>query len=126
MVVPSGQFRFVYSPRNYEEADAFYRKGLGLGIDHEWDYGSGDRGVVFCAAAGMIELLGLAPGQEYVKPQGFGIAIEVEDADHWFELAKERGLKIVQEPVTYSWGHRVVRLEDPEGVVVSLFQVVKS
>jgi uncharacterized glyoxalase superfamily protein PhnB len=78
------------------------------------------------AAGGMIELLGLTPSTQYVQPQGVGVLFQVDSADHWFGLAKERGLKVIQEPTTYPWGHRVVRLADPDGLVVSLFNPVQS
>jgi catechol 2,3-dioxygenase-like lactoylglutathione lyase family enzyme len=124
MSLPTGQFRLVFSPKNYEASHAFYVQGLGLPIDHEWDYGGGDRGIVFLAASGMIELLGLAPGAQYVQPQGVGVLIQVDSADRWHQLAQERSLPVIQEPVTYPWGHRVVRLQDPDGLVVSLFHPV--
>lgn len=124
MVLTNGQFRVVYSPQDYEAAVAFYRDGLGLPVDHEWDFGGGDRGIVFIAGGGMVELIGLMPGQEYVKPQGIGLLIQVDDADRWFKLAGERALNVVQEPTTYPWGQRIVRLADPDGIVVSLFAPV--
>jgi len=126
MILPTGQFRFVFYPKDYAATYAFYRSGLGLSVDHEWDYGAGDCGVVFFAASGMIELLSLAPDSEYVKPQGIQMLIEVDDVDLWFRMSQERGLQILQEPVTYPWGHRVLRLKDPDGVVVSLFSAVPA
>lgn len=124
MITQNGQFRFVFSPRDFEASRSFYRDGLGLPVDHEWDYGGGDRGIVFFAAGGMIELLGLAPGAEYVRPQGVMMLIQVDDVDRWHSLAQERGLAIVLEPTSFPWGHRVLRLSDPDGIVVSLFTVI--
>lgn len=125
MILPTGQFRLVFKPKDFEASLAFYRKGLMLPVDHEWDYGGGDRGIVFFAASGMVELLGIEPGGEYVRPQGVSMLLEVDGVDHWFELAKERGLIVIQKPTTFPWGHRVLRLQDPDGIVVSLFEVVK-
>jgi predicted enzyme related to lactoylglutathione lyase len=124
MTLPTGQFRLVFSPKDFEASLAFYREGLDLPVDHEWDYGGGDRGIVFLAAAGMIELLGLAPGAQYVQPQGVIVLIQVDSADRWHKLAQERGLPVVQEPTSYPWGQRVVRLQDPDGLVVALFNPV--
>lgn len=126
MILANGQFRFVFHPRDFDASAAFYRQGLELPVDHEWDYGSGDRGIVFFAASGMVELLGLHAGQAYVQPQGIDMLIQVDDADRWFKYAQERGLNVVQEPMTFPWGHRVVRLQDPDGITVSLFNVVSS
>jgi predicted enzyme related to lactoylglutathione lyase len=126
MILANGQFRFVFRPKDFEASAAFYRAGLALPVDHEWDYGGGDRGIVFFAASGMIELLGLAPGSEYVKPQGVDMLIQVDDADRWLKYAQERGLVVLLEPTTFPWGHRVIRLRDPDGVTVSLFSVVNK
>lgn len=126
MILPEGQFRFVFRPRDFEASAAFYREGLELPVDHEWDYGGGDRGIVFYAGSGMVELLGLLPGDSYVKPQGVDMTIQVDSADRWLELARERGLQVVLQPTTFPWGHRVIRLLDPDGIVVSLFEVVST
>lgn len=123
-MLPNGQFRLVFFPKDYAASVAFYRDGLTLPIDHDWDYGSGDKGTVFIAASGMIEVMGLAEGAQYVKPQGLGVLIQVDDADRWHQLAKERGLTITQAPTSYPWGHRVLRLADPDGVIVSLFSTI--
>jgi uncharacterized glyoxalase superfamily protein PhnB len=74
----------------------------------------------------MVELLGLPAGQEYVRPQGVDMLLQVDDADRWYKFAQERGLPVVQEPTTFPWGHRVVRLQDPDGITVSLFAVVSA
>ena len=126
MTLPAGEFRLVFVPRNYEASVAFYRDGLALPVDHDWDYGGGDRGTVFKAASGMIELLGQTVGSTYVRPQGVIVLIQVEDVDRWPQLARERGLTVMQEPTSYPWGHRVMRLADPDGMVVSLFSPVKA
>jgi len=126
MILANGQFRFVFSPNDFEASASFYRNGLELPVDHEWDYGGGDRGIVFFAAAGMIELLGLATGKEYIRPQGVEMLIQVDDSDRWLPIARERGLPVLQEPTTYPWGHRVIRLQDTDGITVSLFSVVNA
>ncbi len=124
MVFANGQFRVIFSPQDYEASVAFYRDGLGLPLDHDWDFGGGDRGAVFIAGGGMVELIGLMPGQEYVQPKGMGLLIQVDDADRWHKLAGERGLTVIQEPTSYPWGHRIVRVADPDGIVVSLFSLI--
>ncbi len=125
MVLPNGQFRLVFNPQDYNLSVAFYRDGLQLPIDHDWDYGGGDKGTVFIAGGGMIEVMGLLEGAQYVKPQGLSMLIQVDDADRWFQLARARSLSVTQEPTSYPWGHRVLRLVDPDGIVVSLFSVIK-
>ena len=123
-MLPNGQFRFVFHPKNYEAAVAFYRDGLQLPIDHDWDFGGGDRGTVFFAASGMIELIGLLPGADYVAPAGGFLLIQVDDVDRWHDLAQQRGLTIAAAPISYPWGQRVLRLSDPDGLIISLFSQI--
>lgn len=126
MVLPNGQFRLVFTPKDYEASVVFYRDGLKLPIDHDWDYGGGDRGTVFVAGSGMIELLGAVPGSQYEPPQGVNVLIQVDDADKWFQLARDRELSVVQEPTSFPWGHRIVRLIDPNGLIISLFATIQK
>lgn len=126
MVLTEGQFRFFFNPQDFEKSDQFYRKGLELPLDHDWNFGPGDRGAVFHAGKGMVEILELAPGAAYVKPQGISMMIQVQDVDDWYKRAQDRKLAVIQEPATYPWGHRVLRLQDPDGIVVSLFHVVEQ
>lgn len=126
MVLQNGQFRVVFIPKDYDASVKFYRDGLGLPIDHDWDYGGSDKGTVFIAGGGMVELLGMALGSAYVQPQGMSLLLQVEDADRFFEQVRSRGLTIVQEPTSFPWGHRIVRVMDPDGVIVSLFSPVKA
>ncbi len=121
MVLPKGQFRFLFTPKNYADSVTFYRDGLGLAIDHDWDFGPADRGTVFIAGAGMIELLGAAPGSQVIQPAGGSLLIQVENMANFHQMCINRKLKIVQEPTDYPWGHRIMRLEDPDGIVLSFF-----
>ena len=57
----SNQFRFGYFTPKYEETVAFYRDGLELPSIEAWDRTADDRGTLFGAASGVIEVLAL-PG----------------------------------------------------------------
>jgi lactoylglutathione lyase len=117
---PDGQFRLMFTAKDYDKAVAFYRDGLGLPLDHDWNEGPGDQGSVFVAGKGMVEVFAPAPGAEYIPPTGVSMLIEVDDADRCFALASERGLTVSEEPITQSWGQRTLRLRDPDGIVVTL------
>ena len=62
-----GQFRFAYFTPLYEETLAFYRDGLGLPIAGSWDRNPADRGTIFGAASGLIEVL-MLPGKGSTLP----------------------------------------------------------
>jgi hypothetical protein len=53
----SGQFRFAYFTPEYASSVTFYRHGLELPILESWDRGPDDRGKLFGAASGIIEVL---------------------------------------------------------------------
>lgn len=126
MSLPDGQFRLLFTAKDYDASVAFYRDALQLPLDHNWDYGPADRGTVLKANGGLIEIFALAPGATYVPPQGIWMSIQVDDADRWHRLALERGLTVLQEPISYPWGHRILKLQDPNGIAVWLFSLVET
>lgn len=126
MILPQGQFRFVFTARDYAASLAFYRDGLGLPIDHDWDFAPSDRGTVFVAGSAQVEVFGKADDAPYIPPAGVGMLLQVDDVDAFYRLAQQRGLPIAQEPTTFPWGQRILRLSDPDGIVVSLFTPVKA
>lgn len=121
MVLADGQFRVMYVAKDYAAEVAFYRDGLGLPVDHDWNFGPTDCGTVFKAGAGLLEVLGGLPGLTYAVPQGLWVSMQVEDVDAFYERAIAKGLKILETPTTYPWGQRILKIADPEGVVVWLF-----
>lgn len=126
MSIPNGQFRVLFTPQDYQKSVVFYRDGLGMAIDHDWDFGPADGGTVFIAAGGMIEIFNHDPAVTPAAPAGMGLLIQVDDADRWFTLAKERRLQVIEEPISQPWGQRTLRLQDPDGVVVTLFHFLKA
>lgn len=121
MVLPNGQFRFMFTARDYPAAVAFYRDDLGLPLDHDWDYGPGDAGSVFHAGPALVEIFSPAPGADVPVPQGVSMLLQVEDVDAFYRRAQQRGLKVLLEPTSFPWGQRVLRLQDPDGITVALF-----
>jgi lactoylglutathione lyase len=117
---PGGQFRLMFTAKNYDKSVEFYREGLGLQLDHDWDEGPGDKGSVFKAGGGMVEVFAPAPEAAYEPPRGVSMLIQIDDADEWLQLAEARGLSVVEGPTTQPYGQRTLRLSDPDGVMVTL------
>lgn len=118
------EFRLVFRAKDFERAVMFYRDGLGLVIVESWDRGQAERGMVFRAADGLVEVLGLPPGQAYTPPQGFELAFEVPDVDAWYAKACQKGLHIRGELGNKPWGHRTFSLNDPDGVKVIIYSIL--
>src|SRR5688572_25588777 len=82
-----GEFRCCFYARDYEKTLAFYRDGLEFPVLSSWDRSLDDRGTLFGAASGVIEVLALPrpqqqkPGEDYRAPQGVSLVIEADDVD---------------------------------------------
>jgi len=120
----TGEFRFIFRAQDYEAAVAFYRDGLNLPIVGSWDQGPAQRGTLFQAASGIIEVLARAPGQECVSLQGGELAYEVDDVDGWYRRVQEKRLPIQGELADKPWGHRSFSVTDPDGIKVILYSII--
>jgi catechol 2,3-dioxygenase-like lactoylglutathione lyase family enzyme len=120
------QFRFAYFTRRYEATLEFYRAGLGFPVVEAWDRSADDRGTIFAAAGGMIEVLSVPQGEsdhlfDARPPQGAFMVIEVDDVDARHREVKARGLALQEELEDRPWGHRAFCLRDPNGLTLYLF-----
>jgi uncharacterized glyoxalase superfamily protein PhnB len=127
-----GEFRFSYFTSQYEATVAFYRDGLELPMVGSWDRNSEDRGTLFAAASGMIEVQMLPKSTEasdhwdHRPPQGASIVIEVDDVEKEYQLAFEKGLPIKQKLTDQEWGHRSFCVLEPNGLTLYLFSNIRT
>ena len=120
------QFRFAYFTPRYEETLEFYTVGLGFPVVEAWDRSADDRGTIFAAAAGMVEVLSVPAGaSDHVfdarPPQGAFMVIEVDDVDARYRDARARGLAVQEALEDRAWGHRAFCIRDPNGLTLYLF-----
>ncbi|MBU0703743.1 MAG: VOC family protein [Chloroflexi bacterium] len=120
----TGKFRFIFRARDYEAAVTFYRDGLELPVIGSWDRGPAERGTLFQAASGIIEVLARAPGRERVALQGGELAYEVDDVDERYRRVQEKGLPVRGELADKPWGHRSFSVTDPDGIKVILYSTI--
>ena len=123
-----GEFRFAYFTPDYEATVAFYRDGLELPVLDRWDRSRDDRGTVFGAASGMIEVLALPKGGEMSSPlwdqrppQGAFMVVEVDRVEERHRQAVEKGLAVTQGLKDQSWGHRSFSVREPNGLLLYFF-----
>jgi catechol 2,3-dioxygenase-like lactoylglutathione lyase family enzyme len=125
--VSSGQFRFSYFTQDYDATVAFYRDGLGFPVVESWDRDPEDRGTLFGAASGLVEILKRPESGDSSHlwdkrpPQGAFMVIEVEDVDKTYRKVVEKGLPIQQELTTQAWGHRSFCIREPNGLTLYFF-----
>ena len=126
-VVTSGQFRFAFFTPLYDVTVAFYRDGLDLPVIEAWDRSPEDRGTLFGAASGLIEVLALPRSNQSDHlfderpPQGAFMVMEVHDVAARYQRIKEKGLVIHRELKDQSWGHRSFCVRDPNGLTIYFF-----
>jgi catechol 2,3-dioxygenase-like lactoylglutathione lyase family enzyme len=119
------EFRIVFRAKDYEASVDFYTNQLSLPVSAFWDRGPAERGTCYQAAAGTIEVLALPPGQAYVQPTGFEIAIEVENVDEIYQQCKQKKMSFRGELANKPWGHRAFSLNDPDGIKVIIYSIIK-
>lgn len=126
-----GQFRCAFCAKDYEQSVAFYRDGLELEVIGEWNRGPGDRGTLFQAASGIIEVLSLPnppdpdAAADYLPPQGIRVIIETGDVSDWYRRCEAKGLSIVEPLTDQAWGHRRFVLTDPDGLRLYFFSEIE-
>lgn len=127
----TGQFRFAYFASDYNRTVAFYREGLELPVLESWDRGPEDRGTLFSAACGVIEVLARPKKEDFEgpwdvrPPQGPFMIIEVDDPEARHARAVQKGLPIRQPLTDQPWGHRSFCVTEPDGLVLCFFRDLK-
>lgn len=126
---PVLELRVALTTVDYDRLLRFYCAGLGIEPAELWtDQGRGallemGRATLeifdetHAAAVDQIEAGGRVSGQ-------VRFAIEVPDVQAAMERLVANGATVVHPPVTTPWRHRNVRLQDPDGMQVTLFQVL--
>ncbi len=126
----SGQFRFSYFTADYAATVAFYKDGLELPVIGSWDRNPDDRGTLFGAASGIIEVLVLPQTTELSHlfdsrpPQGAFMVVEVDDVEREYRRAVDKGLPITQTLTDQEWGHRSFCVTEPNGLTLYLFNEI--
>ncbi|MCC6612484.1 MAG: VOC family protein [Anaerolineae bacterium] len=132
MTPPVLELRVALVSADYERLAAFYRDGLGLDPAELWK--NADEGaVIFELGRATLEVFDEAHGDtvdEIETGQRLGarirFALRVPDLDAALSRALAWGATQVHEPVITPWRHYNVRLQAPDGMQITLFQVLDS
>lgn len=125
---PVIELRVALTAKDYEGLVRFYCTGLGLATVQEWPAEQG-RAVILDMGRAMLEIFDekqantidqLETGRRLSGPIRF--ALQVPDLAMAMERLLSNGVKLVHPPVMTPWGDQNVRLEDPDGLQVTLFQ----
>ena len=125
------ELRVALTAEDYDRLVVFYRDGLGLDPGDTWtDHG---RGQLFHSGKAVIEILdkehsthvdAIEVGQQVSGQIRF--AFQVSDIYKAVEDARQYGATIVSEPTLTPWHDLNARVESPDGLQITLFQVIQT
>jgi catechol 2,3-dioxygenase-like lactoylglutathione lyase family enzyme len=126
---PVLELRVALTTKDYERLVEFYCVGLGLEPNELWT-GDQDRAMILEMGKATLELFDephaaavdeIEAGARLSGPIRF--ALQVPDLQAALERVLAHGATLVHPPVVTPWGHHNVRVQDPDGIQITLFQV---
>lgn len=125
---PVLELRIALTTSDYERLVRFYCKGLGIEPAALWN-NDGGKALILDMGKATLELFDerqaevidqLEAGQRLSGQVRF--ALQVPDLKAAMERLLQNGATLVHEPVLTPWGDYNVRMQDPDGMQVTLFQ----
>lgn len=129
---PVFELRVALTTRDYERLVKFYSEGLGIQPAAIWN-NDGGRALILDMGKATLELFDetqaqvidqLEAGQRVSGQIRF--ALQVPDLEAAMERLLAHGATLIHPPVMTPWGDHNVRLQDPDGLQVTLFQVMEQ
>jgi lactoylglutathione lyase len=129
---PVIELRVALTTGEYERLVKFYCAGLGLEPSATWN-NDGGKAIILDMGKATLELFDerqaevidqLEAGQRISGKIRF--ALQVPDLNAAMERLLAHGATLVHEPVQTPWGETNVRLQDPDGMQITLFQASKD
>ena len=126
---PVLELRVALTTKEYERLVEFYCVGLGLEPNELWT-GDQERAMILDMGRATLELFDeshaaavdqIEAGTRISGPIRF--ALQVPDLQAALERVLAHGATLVHPPVVTPWGHYNVRVQDPDGMQITLYQV---
>ena len=129
---PVAELRVALTTRDYERLVKFYCDGLGIEPAQLWNNGQGQAMILDMGKA-TLEIFDEIQAQTIDQIEAgkrlsgqVRLAIQVPDLDAAIERLVAHGAIVVHPPVITPWGDYNVRLQDPDGMQVTLFQAMEN
>jgi lactoylglutathione lyase len=123
------ELRVALTTEHWDAVVRFYQEGLGLDPGDIWT--DNGRGQIFYAGRGTLEVFDPQHAQAVDTLEvGHSVsgmirfAFEVADVRATLQRALDYGATLVHEPVLTPWNHLNARVKSPDGLQVTLFQVM--
>jgi methylmalonyl-CoA/ethylmalonyl-CoA epimerase len=124
------ELRVALTTSDYERLVNFYSRGLGIEPAAIWNNGNG-QALILDMGKATLEIFDEAQAETIdqleAKKRVSGqvrFALQVPDLDAAMERLLSHGATLVHPPVITPWDDYNVRLQDPDGMQVTLFQVL--
>jgi len=129
---PILELRIALTTSDYERSVKFYCDGLGIEPSAIWNNGEG-HALVLNMGNATLEIFDEAQAQTIDQLEAekrisgqIRFALQVPDLKAAMERLLAHGATLVHPPVMTPWGDYNVRLQDPDGMQVTLFQVLDN
>jgi catechol 2,3-dioxygenase-like lactoylglutathione lyase family enzyme len=125
---PVLELRIAFTVSDYERSVKFYCEGLGIEPAAFWDNGQGKALMINMGNAALeifdeaqAETIDQLEAGKRVSGQ-IRFALQVPDLESAMKRLLSHGATLVHPPVLTPWGDHNVRLQDPDGMQITLFQ----
>jgi uncharacterized glyoxalase superfamily protein PhnB len=129
---PILELRVAVTTADYERLVKFYCEGLGIEPAQFWNNGQG-RALILDMGHATLEIFDETQAQTIDQIEAgkrvsgqIRFALQVPDLQTAMERLLAHGATLVHPPVITPWGDNNVRLQDPDGMQITLFQVMES
>ena len=125
---PVLELRVALTVSDFERSVKFYSEGLGLEPADIWNNGQGQALILEMGQATLeifdetqAQTIDQLEAEQRVSGQ-IRFALQVPDLNAAMERLLAHGATLVHQPVRTPWGDFNVRLQDPDGMQITLFQ----
>ena len=129
---PVHEFRVAITTKDYDRLVKFYCEGLGIEPSAIWNNGQGQALVLNMGIATLeifdevqAETIDQLEAGRRISGQ-IRIALQVPDLKSAMERLLAHGATLIHPPIMTPWGDYNVRLQDPDGMQITLFQTIEN
>jgi predicted enzyme related to lactoylglutathione lyase len=122
------EMRIAITTKDYDRLINFYCEGLGIEPAQVWNNGQG-RALILDMGKATLEIFDETQAQTIDQIEAgkrisgqIRFAFQVPDLKSAIERLISHGATLVHSPVITPWGDYNVRLQDPDGMQITLFQ----
>jgi uncharacterized glyoxalase superfamily protein PhnB len=125
---PIHELRIAFTTSDYERLVKFYCDGLGIEPAAIWNNGQG-QALILNMGNATLEIFDEAQAETIDQLEAgrrisgqIRFALQVPDLNAAMERLLAHGATLIHPPVMTPWGDYNVRLQDPDGMQITLFQ----